>query len=64
MKKLLILGSGGHSKVVAETALATGIYKEIFFLDDKYLEKNDFKKSSKNIIIGTLDDSLKIKQLE
>ncbi len=33
MKKLLIVGAGGHGKVVAETAEALG-YEEIAFLDD------------------------------
>lgn len=33
MKKLLILGAGGHGQVVAETAAACG-YEQIAFLDD------------------------------
>ena len=33
MKRLLIIGAGGHGKVVAETAVACGY--EISFLDDK-----------------------------
>ena len=36
MKSLLLLGSGGHAKVVAETALATGLYSRIAFLDDGF----------------------------
>ena len=35
MSKLLILGAGGHGKVVAETAMATGRWKSIAFLDDE-----------------------------
>ncbi|MEK4047173.1 acetyltransferase [Paenibacillus sp. FSL H8-0048] len=31
---LLILGAGGHGKVVAETALRTGLWDEIAFLDN------------------------------
>ena len=34
MSKLLILGAGGHGKVVAECALSLGLYTEIAFLDD------------------------------
>lgn len=34
---LLILGAGGHSRVLAETALAAGITTELAFLDDRPL---------------------------
>jgi len=34
LNSLLILGAGGHGKVVAETAIATGDYSQIAFLDD------------------------------
>ena len=33
MKTLLIIGAGGHGKVVAEIAMAVG-YQKIAFLDD------------------------------
>lgn len=33
-RRLLIIGAGGHGKVVADTALATGRYEDIAFLDD------------------------------
>lgn len=47
MKKLLILGAGGHGKVVADAAEAMGCWEEIAFLDDeKYLEKTHFFKKS------------------
>jgi len=36
MSALLILGAGGHSKVVAETALASGVASSVAFLDDRY----------------------------
>ena len=36
MSLLLILGGGGHAKVVAETAIATGRYSEVAFLDDRF----------------------------
>lgn len=34
MKHLLVLGAGGHGRSVAETALATGRYQVVGFLDD------------------------------
>ena len=34
MKKLLIIGAGGHGRVVAEIAEATGLYEIIDFVDD------------------------------
>lgn len=37
MSALLILAAGGHSKVVAETALAAGVASRIAFLDDRAL---------------------------
>ena len=35
MSCLLILGAGGHAKVVAETAIASGHFSEVAFLDDR-----------------------------
>ena len=35
MSDLLILGAGGHAKVVAETALASGVATTITFFDDR-----------------------------
>ena len=35
VNKLMILGAGGHGRVVAEIAQLSGKYKEIAFLDDK-----------------------------
>jgi sugar O-acyltransferase (sialic acid O-acetyltransferase NeuD family) len=35
MAGLLLLGAGGHGRVVAETALATGRFGRIAFLDDR-----------------------------
>jgi len=37
MSRLLILGAGGHAKVVAETVLASGCASSIAFLDDRHL---------------------------
>lgn len=36
--RLIILGAGGHGKVVADIAKQTGKYKEICFLDDNSLD--------------------------
>src|SRR5262249_19889271 len=36
MKKLLIIGAGGHGKVIAEAASQMGQWQEIAFLDDRY----------------------------
>ena len=38
MNNILILGSGGHAKVVAETALEAGYASRLAFLDDNSLE--------------------------
>lgn len=35
MASLLLLGAGGHARVVAETALSTGRFSRIAFLDDR-----------------------------
>ena len=35
MTSLLLLGAGCHARVVAETALATGRFNRISFLDDR-----------------------------
>jgi hypothetical protein len=35
MAALLLLGAGGHARVVAETALATARFIRIAFLDDR-----------------------------
>lgn len=39
MAALLIIGAGGHGKVVADAALETGTWDEIVFLDDAWPEK-------------------------
>lgn len=36
MKKLLIIGAGGHGRVVADTAQVIGAWEAVCFLDDKY----------------------------
>jgi len=42
LKSLIILGAGGHGKVVAETALISKKFKNISFIDDKFDNKNSF----------------------
>lgn len=39
MPSLLIIGAGGHGKVVADAALESGKWDEIIFLDDAWPEK-------------------------
>lgn len=39
MSALLIIGAGGHGKVVADAALDTGRWDEIVFLDDAWPDK-------------------------
>lgn len=39
MSKLLIIGAGGHGRVIADCAQATNLYTEIAFLDDCYPER-------------------------
>ena len=60
MKNLIILGSGGHSKVVGETAAENPKINEIAYLDDKFITKKNFQKNSlDNKIIGKIDDICK-----
>jgi sugar O-acyltransferase (sialic acid O-acetyltransferase NeuD family) len=40
-KKLIIIGAGGHGKVVADIARSQGIWNEIIFLDDQYPNRTD-----------------------
>ena len=43
MKKLLILGAGGHSKVIKETAMEASKFNTFDYLDDnKNLIKENF----------------------
>lgn len=38
MSSLLIIGAGGHGKVVADAALASGHWRRVAFLDDRAVE--------------------------
>lgn len=52
MGKLLILGAGGHGKVVAEIAVYMNKWNEISFLDDNL----DLKEVNGHKVIGTISD--------
>ncbi len=41
-KKLLILGAGGHGKAVAESALLSGDWQSVLFVDDRWPELKEF----------------------
>ncbi|MBA6263212.1 acetyltransferase [Colwellia sp. Bg11-12] len=53
MKKLIIIGAGGHGRVVADCAQQLGKYSKIFFLDDCFNEK---KENSEWTVIGLVKD--------
>ena len=53
---LLIIGSGGHAKVVAEAASLTKVFNEIAFLDDKFDSKINNQYELKWNIVGSLSD--------
>lgn len=65
MKSLLIIGAGGHGKVVAEIAEDIG-YEQIAFLDDNVLdaigkvsEFDDFKYKYSNAFVGIGNNKLR-----
>ena len=58
MRNLIILGAGGHAKVLAETAMETGKYSKIAFLSDTYSSLNPSITLLGLPIIGKLDYSL------
>lgn len=41
MKRLVIIGSGGHGRVVADCAQQLGLYSQIDFLDDCFFDRQD-----------------------
>lgn len=53
MNYLLVLGAGGHGKVVAETALASGQWNKIAFLDDRF---PDMRQVCGWPVVGRIDD--------
>jgi len=52
MNKLVIIGAGGHGRVVADCAQLNDTYSEIVFLDDCFGERNE---NSHWEIVGTVD---------
>ena len=54
MKGLLIAGAGGHGKVVAEAALATGRWERIAFVDDRHAQLSDVLGHP---VLGGIDDA-------
>tara|TARA_B100001287_G_scaffold271747_1_gene272477 strand:- start:306 stop:947 length:642 start_codon:yes stop_codon:yes gene_type:complete len=52
MKRILIIGAGGHSNVIEDTLIELGLFNEIAFLDDKFkdISKTNFFSSNKNIL--------------
>ena len=58
MTSLLILGAGGHAKVVAETALASGFASSLAFLDDRCVAPGSFSSVLGWPVLGPLVLSL------
>ncbi|WP_216725583.1 acetyltransferase [Synechococcus sp. WH 8016] len=55
VSKLLVLGAGGHAKVVAETALASGHVSDICFLDDHFYNSTQEALTLGRPVLGPLD---------
>ena len=51
MNQLIIIGAGGHGRVIADIAEKTGLYQKICFLDD-----SGIKKSGGYDVIGNISD--------
>ena len=56
MKKLLILGCGGHGNVAADAAEQTNEYEKISFLDDRIGKITASKTNFKEHIIGVISE--------
>ena len=52
--KLLIIGCGGHGSVISDVAEKLNIFKEISFLDDKFLRSNSSTIINSKRIIGEI----------
>jgi sugar O-acyltransferase (sialic acid O-acetyltransferase NeuD family) len=52
-RSLLIVGAGGHGRVVADAAQLTGQWKKIAFIDDRHLE---LRRSAHRPVIGAVAD--------
>ncbi len=64
MKRLIIIGAGGHGKVIADTATELNLYHEIAFLDDIFNCDHHKKKILIWQIIGNTKDINKTSILE
>jgi len=79
MKGLLVLGAGGHGKVVAEVAEAAGDWQKIAFLDDRHKaldgtlrwpilggldDFSSFRSNYSHAIVAIGDASLRLRWLE
>ena len=53
MKKILIIGAGGHSNVIEDTLKELGIFNEIAFLDDKFNHNTKKLFSGNKNILGS-----------
>lgn len=53
MKTLVIIGAGGHGRVVADCAKILNCYNKIVFLDDSF---KDYKQSGEWQIVGSVKD--------
>ena len=53
-KKLLILGSGGHGKVIADVAEKCNEFEEISFLDKKFIDSKFSKDINSKKVIGDI----------
>jgi sugar O-acyltransferase (sialic acid O-acetyltransferase NeuD family) len=58
MSALLLLGAGGHARVVAETAMSTGRFSRIAFLDDRSATPGELPNPSGWPVIGPLAAAL------
>ena len=54
MSSLLLLGAGGHGKVIAESALASGCFTRIAFLDDRVSDPDHLQEHLGWPVIGPL----------
>jgi len=56
--RLIILGAGGHGKVVADLARQTGQYEKIFFLDDNSQDAEVLGKCSQYLEFQSADTEM------
>lgn len=56
MRSLLILGAGGHGKVVAEAAIEEAMWSRLAFLDDSAVQTSEVQGID---VVGTINDMAK-----